>query len=60
MPVDHTAPIGVTIGFEQVYMVMHISKIQFIMVPITVYDIDNNTTKYVDPNYFYFSTLPTL
>ena len=63
--VDHATSAVVTIGFDELHMVKNIHKIPFIMVPITVYDIrsimtDNNTIKYVDPNYCYFSTLPTL
>ena len=47
--VDRATSVVVTIGFEEVYIVMHIPNIPFIVVPNTVYDrwsnmTDNNTT----------------
>ena len=47
--VDRATSVVVTTGFEEVYMVMYIHNIPFIVVPMTVYDrwsnmTDNNTT----------------
>ena len=42
--VDGATYVVVTIGFEEVYMVMYIPEIPFIVVPITVYDRWSNMT----------------